>query len=277
MTSFRSFLILGATVVAAACQPVVPDSGSGITVDPGRGVGFDNPSSLAAREARDAQLSTAAVPAAPAVGAQSLPPATQGQAAATASGSVPAATAQQGAAPRAVSNPAGLDAELAQIAAQNDATAARGNSGQAVLNASPSNAAPVILNNPGISDENNFDAVASRESIESDAARIQANRQQYQVVQPTALPSRAGSAQPNVVQYALQTRHPKGTRVHRRFNVASTSKFQRNCAVYSSADEAQIDFLARGGPERDRRGIDPDGDGYACGWDPAPFRRAAGN
>lgn len=279
MIPFRSYLILGATVLAAACQPVVPDSGSGVPVDPGRGVGFDNPNTLAAREARDAQLATGTVPAAPAVGAQSLPPASQGQAAASATGaaSATAAQAQGRATPRAVSNPASLDAELAQIAAQNDAEAARANSGQAVINASPSNAAPVILNNPGISDENNFDAVSSRESIESDAARLEANRQQYQVVQPTALPSRAGSAQPNVVQYALQTRHPKGTRVHRRFNVSSTAKFQRNCAVYGSADEAQIDFLARGGPERDRRGLDPDGDGYACGWDPAPFRRAAGN
>ncbi|MEL6465033.1 MAG: excalibur calcium-binding domain-containing protein [Pseudomonadota bacterium] len=258
MIGFRSFLVLSAMAGLAACQPAIPDSGAGV-VDPGRGVGFDNPSTLAARQARDAQLAGSAVPAAPVVGAQSLPP------------------SGQTATPRAVSNPAGLDAELAQIAAANDAAAANANSGQAVINASPSNAAPVILNNPGISDENNFDAVSSRQSIESDAARLEANRQQYQVVQPTALPTRTGNAQPNVVRYALQTRHPKGTQVHRRFSVASASKFQRNCAEYSSADEAQIDFLARGGPERDRRGLDPDGDGYACAWDPAPFRRAAGN
>ncbi|MBV7408979.1 MULTISPECIES: hypothetical protein [Roseobacteraceae] len=271
MMSFRSFLMLGAVAGLAACQPAIPDSNPGDFADPGRGVGFDNPNTLAAREARDAQLTGPAVqPAAP-VGTQPLPPAGQQPVA-----GAPArpATAQT---PRAVSNPASLDAELAQIAANNDAAAARANSGQTVVNASPSNAAPVILNNPGISDENNFDAVSSRESIASDAARLEANRQQYQVVQPTALPSRAGSAQPNVVQYALQTRHPKGTQMHRRFSVASAAKFQRNCAVYNSSDEAQIDFLASGGPQRDRKGLDPDGDGYACGWDPAPFRRAAGN
>lgn len=271
--SFRSFLVLGTVAGLAACQPAIPDSNPGQFVDPGRGVGFDNPNTLAAREARNAQLTTLTVQAAPAVGTQALPPSGQPPE----SGEVVRTTSTTQQTPRAVSNPASLDAELAQIAAENDATAARGNSGQAVLNASPSNAAPVILNNPGISDENSFDAVSSRQSIESDAARLEANRQQYQVVQPTALPSRAGNAQPNVVQYALQTRHPKGTRVHRRFGVGSAAKFQRNCAEYSSADEAQIDFLARGGPERDRRGIDPDGDGYACGWDPAPFRRAAGN
>ena len=51
---------------------------------------------------------------------------------------------------------------------------------------------------------------------------------------------------------------------------------QRNCADYRTPDEAQRDFLTRGGPERDSRGLDPDGDGFACGWDPAPFRAAVG-
>jgi hypothetical protein len=32
--------------------------------------------------------------------------------------------------------------------------------------------------------------------------------------------------------------------------------------------------LANGGPERDKEGLDPDGDGFACGWDPRPFRSA---
>ncbi|MFL4472048.1 hypothetical protein ACERZ8_19995 [Tateyamaria armeniaca] len=250
----RHFLILGATAALAACQPAIPDSGAGIA-DPGRGVGFDNPSTLAAREAA---LSRSTIAPAPSVGTSTLP------------------QAGSATAPRAVSDPQGLDAELAQIATQNDAAAARANSGENVVNASPSNAAPPLLNNPGISDENSFDAVASRQSIESDAARIAANRQQYEVIQPTALPSRSGNTQPNVVQYALQTSHPRGTQVHRRVSIASAARTQRNCAQYNSSDEAQIDFLAFGGPERDRKGLDPDGDGYACGWDPAPFRRASG-
>ncbi len=272
MLSFRKLTMLGAIVAVAACQPAVPDSGAGIA-DPGRGVGFDNPSTLAAREARNAQLASPSVPAAPVVGTQPLGP--SGTTVANGNAAVVTSSSARSSA-RAVSDPQGLDAELAQIAAQNDADAARANSGQNVINASPANAAPPILNNPGISDENSFDAVSSRESIESDAARIAANRQQYEVIQPTALPTRAGNDQPNVVQYALQTSHPRGTRVHRRLNIASASKYQRNCAQYASADEAQIDFLSFGGPERDRKGLDPDGDGYACGWDPAPFRRVSG-
>lgn len=55
------------------------------------------------------------------------------------------------------------------------------------------------------------------------------------------------------------------------------AKAQRNCAGYASPDQAQIDFLANGGPQRDRKGLDPDGDGFACGWDPSPFRSAVGN
>ena len=274
---FRSVLIVGALAALAACQPAIPDSGAG-GVDPGRGVGFGDPSTLAAREARAQQLQNGgSVPAAPNVAAQTLPPATSAnqQNAVVQTRQLP--QAQQTQTARAVSDPAGLDAELAQIAQQNDAAAAAANSGQDVVNASPSNAAPVILNNPGISDENDFDAVASRRSIEGDAARLEQRQQQYTVVQPTALPSRAGNGQPNVVQYALRTSHTKGTRVHRRVSIASAARTQRNCAAYSSADEAQIDFLASGGPGRDRKGLDPDGDGFACAWDPAPFRRAAGN
>ena len=108
------------------------------------------------------------------------------------------------------------------------------------MNASPSNPAPVAVDNAGISDENDFGAVSGRQSIESDKARIAANRAQYAIVQPTALPSRAGGSQPNVVAYALETKHPLGTQVHRRRGFATAAKTQRNCAVYNSADDAQL-------------------------------------
>ena len=145
--------------------------------------------------------------------------------------------------------------------------------GRQLVNASPSNPAPVTVNNAGISDENDFGAVSDRQSIESDKARIAANRAQYAIVQPTALPSRSGSNQLNVVAYALETQHPRGTQVHRRLGFASVAKTQRNCAKYNSADDAQLEFLTRGGPTRDRLALDPDGDGYACDWNPAKYRR----
>lgn len=134
--------------------------------------------------------------------------------------------------------------------------------------------ATVDLNNPGISDEQSFDAVSARETIQSDAERIAANREAYVVIQPRDLPERPGGGGPNIVAYALATNHPVGTQLYSRAGLNADSRFQRACARYASSDLAQEDFLARGGPERDRLGVDPDGDGYACYWDPTPFRTA---
>jgi hypothetical protein len=138
-------------------------------------------------------------------------------------------------------------------------------------------AVKVDLNNPGISDEQDFGAVSSRESIESDRERLAAQSGAYQTIQPTALPTRSGNGGPSIVEFALSTSNSVGQSVYRRTGIASDSRFNRNCAKYASSDMAQIDFLGSGGPERDRRGIDPDGDGFACYWDPTPFRRAVNN
>ncbi len=136
---------------------------------------------------------------------------------------------------------------------------------------------PVDLNNPGISDEQDFSAVASRETIESDRQRIEANREAYQVIQPEALPARTGESGPSIVQYALSTQNQVGQQVYSRSSFRNGAKFNKNCAKYTSSDQAQEAFLKAGGPNRDRMGIDPDGDGFACYWDPTPFRRAVQN
>lgn len=125
--------------------------------------------------------------------------------------------------------------------------------------------------NSGISDEQDFDAVASRESIQSDKERIERNRAQYQIDQPGALPTRSGNEGPNIVQYALSMTHPLGTQVYSRSGFGRKDNTAA-CAKFASPDLAQEWFLANGGPNRDRRGLDPDGDGYACTWDPTPFR-----
>ena len=131
--------------------------------------------------------------------------------------------------------------------------------------------------NPDISDEQSFDAVASRESIESDAERRARQAAAYQLIEATALPVRNGRVEPNIVQYALQAPNDRGEPVFDRGGLSGEARFQRNCAKYRTPDEAQRDFLTRGGPTRDRLGIDPDGDGFACGWDPQAFRSIAGN
>ena len=145
--------------------------------------------------------------------------------------------------------------------------------GQAVANAEAGGPAP-SLNNPGISDEQNFDAVSSRETIQSDAARRARQQAEYEVIRPEALPARTSANRPNIVAYALSTQHMPGQKLYgrsalRRGNASA-------CSGYASADLAQEAFLQAGGPERDRLGLDPDGDGFACAWDPRPFRRARG-
>ncbi|SMX37322.1 hypothetical protein OCA8868_01389 [Octadecabacter ascidiaceicola] len=135
-----------------------------------------------------------------------------------------------------------------------------------------------LASNPEISDEQDFQAVSSRQSIESDAERRARQAAAYQLIEATALPDRSGNAGPNIVQYALQAPNDRGEPVFDRSRISGEGRFQRNCAKYRTPDDAQRDFISRGGPQRDRLGIDPDGDGFACGWDPQAFRAfATGN
>jgi hypothetical protein len=153
-----------------------------------------------------------------------------------------------------------------------------GQAAGAPLSAVPaaSAAAAPLRNNPGISDEQNFDAVSARETIESDAERLARLRAEYQLIQPEALPERDSDTGPNIVAFALSTSNAVGQPVYRRSGFRADARFQSACARFATADEAQRAFLERGGPEEDRLGVDPDGDGFACFWDPGPFRTARG-
>lgn len=133
---------------------------------------------------------------------------------------------------------------------------------------------PQIPGSAGISDEQDFSAVSGRETIESDAARIAANRAAYVQIEPTDLPSRPGETGPSIVAFALATNNPVGVQLYDRSRFSGSARFERNCSKYTSSDLAQQDFLARGGPQRDPKGLDPDGDGFACFWDPTPLRQA---
>jgi len=209
--------------------------------DSGAGVGFGDYDEFARQQAaRDAALQGNALPAPQSVSSQTLAPA-------SASGGSPVTAA--GIAP----------------SANNDGA----------VQASPTNAAPV-LRAGGISAENDFNAVSGQRSIEGDAAKRAQNQQQYQVIQPTALPTRSGDGGggPNIVAYALAAKNAKGQQIYRRNSFNAASKYQRACSGFASQDQAQQAFMAQGGPAKDRKGMDPDGDGYACAWDPAPFRNA---
>lgn len=237
------FVIALTALGLAACAP---------TVQPQRGVGFDDFSNFELERARrEAALSAPRQSIVPAPQINTIPGAQPGQTIPTSD--LAAAGIGQTGTPGAN---LGVDPNRTQG-----------------IDASPTNAAPVLADsNPGISDEQNFDAVSGRETIESDAERRAAQAAARQQIAPTAVPSRPGNTGPNIVEYALSAPNVKGQEWYSRSILSGENRFQRNCAAYATPDDAQRDFMARGGPDRDRLGIDPDGDGFACGWDPAPFK-----
>lgn len=95
-----------------------------------------------------------------------------------------------------------------------------------------------------------------------------------EIVHVAAVPQGTGSG-PNVMAYALQTRHTIGTVQHRRMNPLRWARWEGACLQFPNQDAAQEAFLANGGPERDSGHLDPDGDGFACWWDPSTYRQAA--
>ena len=89
--------------------------------------------------------------------------------------------------------------------------------------------------NPDISDEQNFEAVSARESIESDAERLKRNREKYVVIEPTDLPRRPGTNIPNIVAYALTTTNSVGEPLYQRGPFTNESVSKRNCNRFVSA------------------------------------------
>ncbi len=78
----------------------------------------------------------------------------------------------------------------------------------------------------------------------------------------------------NVVAFALSTEHNVGDRVYSRFPFRLGGREVR-CSDFRTTDLAQDWFLTNEGPERDRAGLDPDGDGFACNWTPERYRAEA--
>jgi hypothetical protein len=253
MIRLPALLLLTATLAACNTTPV-PDSGPG--------VGFQDYGTYL-RE-REAALNTGApAPAAPgtplsAIGAPAAP-ATSGFSTDRIGAAINAADGTSIGAPLSGTSPVVANpAPQTGVRPRGDAPAGIRQENGEVANAA-------------ISDENDFQAVSARETIESDKARIERNRAQYENIAPAALPTRPANTGPNIVEFALSTSHAPGTSVYRRSGGGSSD---RACGKFASADIAQQAFLERGGPDRDRLGVDPDGDGFACGWDPRPFRTA---
>ncbi|WGI22989.1 hypothetical protein [Amylibacter sp. IMCC11727] len=125
----------------------------------------------------------------------------------------------------------------------------------------------VVTENAEISRTQDFKVVTEKETIASDAAKLAALKESYTVIEPEALPTRKGS-RVNLAAYALSQKHAVGTKKFRRFSLGSTG-----CSRYrKDPDAAQIAFLEAGGPAKDRKRLDGDGDGFACDWNPETYR-----
>lgn len=268
----RSTLAIWAALGLAACAPAVPDSG--------QGVGFnDYGAYLRAQSAAKANPPLQSPYAQPLMGQPMAPQSSTGFSTAAAlaaienSAAAPLPFQYENAGQGAVQGQV-IGAPLAAIPAQTVQTAPA----DGLRGVTPMGIQEMTVNyatdTAGVSNEQDFDAVSASRTIEGDAALIERNRAQYKIDQPTSVPQRTGAVGPSIVEYALATQHPLGVKLFRR----SPFRFknpQVACSAYDTEDTAQEAFLVAGGPERDRLGLDPDGDGFACGWDPSLFRSIA--
>jgi hypothetical protein len=104
-------------------------------------------------------------------------------------------------------------------------------------------------------------AIAERELAEARANLV--------VVPPSATVPNATSGV-NIALFAQQTSNQVGENIYGR---RGGTRLGSACGRYPNPDDAQRAFLAAGGPTTDSLGLDPNGDGFACKWDPAPFRQ----
>lgn len=127
--------------------------------------------------------------------------------------------------------------------------------------------APVVgTENAAISNTQDFKVVKEQETIASDAAKLAALRQSYQIIEPEPLPQRKDDT--NLPAYALSQKQAIGKKTYSRSNNS-----QSGCGRYrNDPDGAQRAFLEAGGPQKDRRNLDSDGDGFACSWNPNAYR-----
>lgn len=75
----------------------------------------------------------------------------------------------------------------------------------------------------------------------------------------------------NIALYARQTENTVGQKIYNRFKFKQ--KRSDPCLRFMSADDAQRFFLKNNGPKNDFWDLDPDGDGFACEWNPDQYRK----
>ena len=104
---------------------------------------------------------------------------------------------------------------------------------------------------------------ASQKLLEARGNRI--------VIKPDELKDIKIDPKVNIAIYARTTKNVLGKRAYTRLGKKVNGV--NPCVRFSVKDDAQRYFLQKGGPEKDLFGLDIDGDGFACNWDPEPFKK----
>ena len=75
----------------------------------------------------------------------------------------------------------------------------------------------------------------------------------------------------NLAVFARSVSNKLGEKIYYRNFIVSDAG--SGCKKFSDQNAAQIFFLENGGPKNDFHNGDADGDGFACKWDPAIYRK----
>jgi len=103
----------------------------------------------------------------------------------------------------------------------------------------------------------------------ADAQALAAAAAERVVIQPGQMPEVVAGV--NIITFARETSNAVGERLYRRPSIRRTNSASQ-CRKFASADDAQRNFLANGGPQDDPLNLDPNGDGFACRWSPEAYR-----
>ncbi len=159
---------------------------------------------------------------------------------------------------------AGDSSTEALTAAVNDALDATGPSdnGTATVATTPPSSGGGLASDSG--------ALSPGEQSQAEQLRLRtAAAAQRVIIQPGQMPEVVTGV--NIITYARETSNAVGTRIYRRPSIRRTNSGSQ-CRKFSTADDAQRNFLANGGPQNDPLNLDPDGDGFACRWSPDAYR-----
>ena len=90
------------------------------------------------------------------------------------------------------------------------------------------------------------------------------------VIDPQPITGLNKKSEINVALYGRLTSNKVGEQIYNR--IKTKRKKTDPCRRFVAADDAQRFFLEHSGPQKDLWNLDPDGDGFACHWDPGLYR-----